>query len=82
MIDVISESSPSQLTYILKMKDMHFLWKNYMDNLKIPNIVYQSTVKQLLINKYEFNSDTECFVKIKVNIYLWCANLLSFGKQI
>ena len=64
MIDVISESSPSQLTYILKMKDMHFLWKNYLDNLKIPNIVYQSTVKQLLINKYEFNSDTECFVKI------------------
>ena len=50
MIDVISESSPSQLTYILKMKDMHFLWKNYMDNLKIPNIVYQSTVKQLLVN--------------------------------
>ena len=46
------------------MKDMHFLWKNYMDNLKIPNIVYQSTVKQLLVNKYEFNSDTECFVNI------------------
>lgn len=64
MIDVISEASPSQLTYILKMKDMHFLWKNYMDNLKIPNIVYQSTVKQLLVNKYEFNPDTECFVNI------------------
>tara|TARA_Y200000002_G_scaffold382303_1_gene398908 strand:- start:3252 stop:4778 length:1527 start_codon:yes stop_codon:yes gene_type:complete len=78
MITNVHESSPSTSNYILKMKDVHYLWKSYLSKSNLPNVIYINTVKQLLIQNYDFDVEHECFKNITSKHLPLVRNFLSF----
>lgn len=46
----------------IEWKNMHFLWKKFIENLNIPNVVYTNTLKQKLTQKLD--TDIDCFIGI------------------
>ena len=43
------------------MRNMLYLWKVYLDEIKLPNIIFTTTLKQLLKKQLNYNEDTDCF---------------------
>lgn len=54
----IQESTSS----IISMKNMLYLWKVYLDEIKMPYIIPQNTLKQLLKSKLKYNEEKEGFL--------------------
>jgi hypothetical protein len=48
----------------VKWKNILYLWKMYLDKLSIPNIAFSSKLKQLLIQKLEYNESQDIFLNI------------------
>ena len=46
----------------ISWKNMHFLWKKFIENLNIPNVVYTNTLKQKLL--LELETENDCFTGI------------------
>jgi len=45
-------------------KNMLFLWKNYLGEQNIPNIVFYTTLKNILKTKYTYDEETDCYLDI------------------
>ena len=41
----------------ISWKNMHFLWKKFIENLNIPNMIYANNLKQILLSKLKFDND-------------------------
>jgi len=48
----------------VKWKNILYLWKIYLDKLSIPNVAFSSKLKQLLIQKLEYNEGQDIFMNI------------------
>ena len=48
----------------IDVKKMLFLWKKYLDDLSIPNIIFYETLKPILKSKLNYDSKNDCFVGI------------------
>ena len=46
----------------ISWKDMQYLWKQYVDNEKLPNVFFISTLKTLLSNNFTYNSKKDVFL--------------------
>ena len=51
-------------TFLLKWKDMHYLWKCHLSFLNMPNMIYSTKLKQILIKKYAYSEMNDCFINI------------------
>jgi len=51
---IIDKSIKSEIDW----KNMHFLWKKFIENLNIPNVIYTNTLKQKLLLKLETDNDS------------------------
>jgi len=51
-------------TLKLNWKDMHFLWKEYLQNNFLYNIIYSTSLKQIFKNRYSFEEQSEYFLGI------------------
>ena len=62
MIDNQSYIRATQITW----KNMQYLWKHFLDNKDLPNIMFQQTLKGLLIDKLEefYKDDLDSFIGI------------------
>lgn len=50
-------------TYI-SHKNMIFLWKNYLEEQNIPNIIFYTALKNILKTKCKYDEDTDCYLDI------------------
>ena len=64
MIDTVDDVHSTPSTYTLNWKDIHYLWKSYLSSMDLPNMDYFNTLKQLLIQKYDYVDEHDCFVNI------------------
>ena len=48
----------------IEWKNLHFLWKQFLSNSNLPNIIYSNTLKNLLKELYTYNEDTDSFIGI------------------
>ena len=48
----------------IETKNIIFLWKKYLDELAIPNIIFYEALKTLLKNKLNYDETTDCFLGI------------------
>ena len=46
------------------MKNLHFLWKQFLSNYNLPNVIYSNTLKNLIKEKYNYNEDIDSFIAI------------------
>ena len=80
MIDPV-ETNPTKTLFVLKWKDMHYLWKTYLSSLSIPNIVYSTRLKQELIKKYEYSEINDCFIEITSKHLPYVQKFLQFWDE-
>ena len=61
-VSVIGNMSPSnnQITW----KNMHYIWKLFINENALPNMIYSNTLKQLLIDKLAYIENTDTFNNI------------------
>jgi hypothetical protein len=45
-------------------KNMIFLWKNYLGEQNIPNILFYANLKNILKEKYKYEEETDCYLDI------------------
>ena len=57
---IISASNDIQLEW----KNLHFLWKQFLSNSNLPNIIYSNSLKNLLKDMYNYNETADTFVGI------------------
>ena len=48
----------------LEWKNLHFLWKQFLSNSNLPNIIYSNSLKNILKEMYEYNETTDTFIGI------------------
>jgi hypothetical protein len=61
IIQYIVETIPG---YKLGWKNLHFVWKQFLSNLNLPNIIYSNTLKNLIKDKYSYEEENDCFIGI------------------
>jgi hypothetical protein len=54
----------SESATAVEWKNLHFIWKQYLSELKVPNVIFSNTLKQILREKYEFSEDHDAFLHI------------------
>ena len=57
-------SSTSQPTFSIQWKNMHFVWKQFITSLNLPNVIYSNTLKNLLKEKLDYDEETDSFTNV------------------
>jgi hypothetical protein len=50
--------------YKMEWKNLHFLWKQFLSNYNLPNVIYSNTLKNLSKERYLYNEDSDSFISI------------------
>lgn len=48
----------------IEWKNLHFVWKTFLSNSNLPNIMYSNTLKNSLKEKYKYDEQRDCFIGI------------------
>ena len=48
----------------LEWKNLHFLWKQFLSNSDLPNIIYSNSLKNILKESYNYNESCDAFIGI------------------
>jgi hypothetical protein len=48
----------------IEWKNLHFLWKQFLSNSNLPNIIYSNTLKNIFKELYKYNEQTDSFIGI------------------
>jgi hypothetical protein len=60
----IDKSLTSCASSTIDFKNIIFLWKKFLDELSIPNIIFYEALKPLLKNKIKYDEVNDCFLGI------------------
>jgi hypothetical protein len=60
------ETTPPGLTSDLKIewKNLHFIWKHFLSEMFLPNMMFSNTLKSSLKEKYAFDETTDSFINV------------------
>jgi hypothetical protein len=77
-IEIEDDSSSNTPLNVISWKNMHYIWKIYLHNMKIPTFLYTNALQQLLISKLsnELSTNNEIYFKNITSKYL--PNVSSF----
>jgi hypothetical protein len=50
--------------YKMEWKNLHFLWKQFLSNYNLPNVIYSNTLKNLIKERYTYNEEVDSFISI------------------
>ena len=62
----------------ISSKNMIFLWKNYLGEQNIPSIIFYSSLKNILKEKYKYDEDTESYLDITSTYLPLVAKFIKF----
>ena len=62
-------------------KTMLFLWKQYLDFNKLPNIIFHGNLKEVLINKLNYDQSTDCFYKLSNKYFGFLESFFRFWRE-
>jgi hypothetical protein len=65
----------------IKWKNMIYLWKNFLDNMSIPNVAFNAKLKAQLIQKLEYNEENDCFNNVTSLLLPQVSNFLKFWDE-
>jgi hypothetical protein len=62
--DFIRTSLQTSNFVSIEMKNMFFLWKKFLEQKNIPNVLFNNPLKQLLKKKLKYNEDNDAFMDV------------------
>jgi hypothetical protein len=48
----------------MEWKNLHFVWKQFLSNCNLPNVIYSNSLKNILKEKYTYVDETDIFMGI------------------
>jgi hypothetical protein len=48
----------------IEWKNLHFIWKLYLHNFNLPNMIYSNNLKTILKNKYNYDESNDSFINV------------------
>jgi len=48
----------------MEWKNLHFVWKQFLSNCNLPNVIYSNSLKNILKEKYTYADETDIFMGI------------------
>lgn len=48
----------------MEWKNLHFVWKQFLSNCCLPNVIYSNTLKGIMKETYNYNEDIDSFIGI------------------
>jgi hypothetical protein len=48
----------------LEWKNLHFIWKQFLHNSNLPNMIYSNTLKNIFKLKFTYDNNTDSFINI------------------
>jgi hypothetical protein len=65
----------------IEWKNLHFVWKQFLSNLHLPNIIYSNCLKQMLKDKYLYNDSNDSFINITSKYLPIYSNFIKFWEE-
>ncbi len=69
------------MNYCINWKNLHFIWKQYLSELKLPNIIYSYNLKNILKTKYSYDEETDTFKGITSKYLPLISNFIKFWES-
>jgi hypothetical protein len=48
----------------MEWKNIHFVWKQFLSNFSLPNVIYSNTLKNIIKESYDYDEEGESFIGI------------------
>jgi hypothetical protein len=48
----------------IEWKNVHYIWKQFISSMSLPNMIYSNTLKNILKEKYSYDESTDSFINI------------------
>ena len=53
-----------KMNYSITWKNMHFIWKKFLSNMGMPNIIFYNTIKNILKERFEYDENNDTFYDV------------------
>jgi hypothetical protein len=53
-----------KMNYSITWKNMHFIWKKFLSNMGMPNIIFYNTIKNILKERFEYDEHNDMFYDV------------------
>lgn len=73
-----AENGDDSPSYSIQWKNMHYIWKQFLSQRSLPNVVFLNTFKALLKDKYEYNDNIDGFMNITSKYLPHISNFIQF----
>jgi hypothetical protein len=50
--------------YKMEWKNLHFIWKQFLSNSNLPNVIYSNNLKGILKERYPYDEESDSFVGV------------------
>jgi hypothetical protein len=71
----------NEKTLSISWKNMHYIWKLYLSNIHIPNMIYSNNLKEILKLKLQYKEDNDLFINITSKYLPQISNFLQFWQS-
>jgi hypothetical protein len=65
----------------IQWKNIHFLWKQFICNNSLPNIIYSNTLKTLLKDKFSYDEKEDVFINITSKYLPMISEFIQFWEE-
>jgi len=65
----------------MEWKNLHFLWKQFLSNSNLPNMIYSNVLKSSLKEIYKFDEDSDIFIGITSKYLPIQSNFIKFWEN-
>lgn len=69
---------PTTEEYTIEWKNLHFIWKQFLSSLHLPNVIYSNSLKTILKQKLTYNESLDAFVGITSKYLPLCKDFIQF----
>jgi hypothetical protein len=67
--------------YKIEWKNLHFVWKQFLSNIGLPNIIFSTTLKNFLAESLNYDKDTDSFIGITSKYLPFYKDFISFWES-
>jgi hypothetical protein len=67
--------------YKIEWKNLHFVWKQFLSNIGMPNVIFSTTLKNLLGESLNYDKESDCFIGVTSKYLPFYKEFISFWES-
>lgn len=76
-LEIVDNSNDFSITW----KNMHYIWKVFLENNNLPNMMYFANLKEMLKVDLNYNEENDCFLNVTSKHLPKISNFLQFWEK-